>query len=438
MKKKLCILMLALAALLIIPTAANASAVDSGKFGDNLEWIFDDSGTLTISGDGDMPEIYGMDGVPWRKWCYEVTSVIIDDGVSSIGEFAFYEFMNLKSITIPDSVLSIRRMSFEFCTSLTDITIPSSVTNIDAAFSCCGMLRLDVSPQNEFYSSSDGVLFNKDMTEIVAYTKDYLENEYTIPDGVTSVGDYAFHHNFYLTGVTIPDSVTSIGNAAFENCYYLADITMPDSIISIGDWAFSWCRDLADIKLPRNLTHIGESAFSHCDSFTSIVIPEGVTSIVRRAFYECAKLTSITIPNSVTHIADYAVFGCYDLTDVYYNGSEQEWNKIDIGYFNDFRYAEIHYINRTSSSSVEKCDNIIKITTSLDSLSEEDKQISRVCTALYDENDAVLDCCIADYEGTDVTGTLVNSENADHIRVFVWNMDGSLAPLTETPEYIEL
>ena len=138
----------------------------------------------------------------------------------------------------------------------------------------------------------------------------------TIPDGVTSIGDFAFNGCTSLTGITIPDSVTSIGSWAFHICINLTNITIPDSVTSIGDFAFWGCSSLTSITIPNSVTSIGKRAFEDCSNLTSITIPNSVTSIGVAAFRDCSNLTNITIPDSVTSIGSRAFENCTSLTSI--------------------------------------------------------------------------------------------------------------------------
>ena len=181
-----------------------------------------------------------------------------------------------KDVVIPDGVTSIGNEAFWGCGSLTSITLPDSVTSIDDwAFRCCSSLQ-----------------------------------SFSIPDGVTSIGNKAFEYCRDLQSVTIPDSVTSIGDSAFSGCGRLQSITIPDGVTSIGNSAFRGCRGLASIVIPNSVTSIGYGAFEDCSSLQSITIPNSVTSIDDWAFYRCESLTSITIPDSVTSIGKEAFGGC--------------------------------------------------------------------------------------------------------------------------------
>ena len=138
----------------------------------------------------------------------------------------------------------------------------------------------------------------------------------TIPNSVTSIGEYAFSDCSSLTSITIPNSVTSIGDDAFIDCSSLTSITIPNSVTSIGGGAFCRCSSLTSITIPNSVTSIGGGAFNSCSSLTSITIPNSVTSISQGMFYACSSLTSITIPNSVTSIGSGAFRACSNLNEI--------------------------------------------------------------------------------------------------------------------------
>ena len=286
--KKIISLLLSLTMLLsivsVVDLSAYADTLTTGKCGVNVTYSFDTStGVLTISGTGDM-ENYNYNNYeknPFYKKS-NIKTVIIKNGVTSIGDGTFFYCENLTSITIPDSVISIGDSAFYNCKSLTNITIPNSVTSIgERAFDGCSRLT-----------------------------------SVTIPNSVTSIGVSAFYGCSSLTSVTIPDSVTSIGVAAFSSCRSLTDVTIPDSVTSIGDFAFDNCTSLTSVTIPNSVTSIGGNAFYNCTSLTSVTIPNSVTSIGAAAFSNCRSLTSVTIPDSVTSIGDRAFSSCTRLTSV--------------------------------------------------------------------------------------------------------------------------
>ena len=231
----------------------------------------------------------------YRSFIAGIEEVEIPDTVTEIGSYAFHNFLELKKINIPNSVTKIGEGAFYLCNSLVSITIPNSVTSIgDRSFEDC-----------------------RSLTSI------------TIPDSVTSIASYAFFNCSNLTSIAIPEGVTSIGGYAFSGCSSLASIKLPNNLISIGSNAFRYCSSLASITIPESVTGIGEFAFAGCSSLTSITISEGVTSIGEFAFTGCSSLTNITIPDSVTSIRICVFSNCSSLTNITYNGTQEQWNRID-------------------------------------------------------------------------------------------------------------
>ena len=216
--------------------------------------------------------------------------------VTSIGDNAFSGCSFLISITIPDSVTSIGDSVF-YRSSLTSVTIPDSVAQIGVnPFECCYALNgISVSLEQPYFAAIDGVLFRKADKALISYPARKSSSTYTIPQGITTIGDSAFSYCESLMSVTIPDSVTTIGDSAFFCCDSLISVAIPDSVISIGDSAFSCCKSLTSITIPDSVTSIGDGAFSGCDSLTSITIPDFVTQIGVNPFVFCSSLKSISV-----------------------------------------------------------------------------------------------------------------------------------------------
>ena len=251
-----------------------------------------DDGTLTISGNGEMKFWNSSYVVAWDSNRKNIKNVIINNGVTSIGNFAFHGCENLINITIPDSVTSIGLCAFEYCSSLTNITIPNSVTSIGgkaflfcrsltsitipdsvtsigyhAFFNCESLTSINVDSNNEKYMSDNGVLYTKDKKTLIQYPSKKEGTEYLILQGVESIGDYAFEGCENLINITIPDSVTSI-MGAFKGCSSLINITIPNSVTSIGGSAFECCSSLTSITIPDSVTSIGDYTFYKCDSLS--------------------------------------------------------------------------------------------------------------------------------------------------------------------------
>ncbi len=307
-----------------VKAEAEETTTYSGTCGENLTWELDtDTGVLTISGTGAMTDyLYSADEAsegpkaPWYGYRSYIQSVVIENGVTSIGGYAFSDCDNLTSVTISDSVTSIGERAFSECDSLTSIEIPSSVTNIgEYALQCCFELEnvifgknsqlesigrgafngciilknieipdsvtsigdhvlycctnlesITIGENNANYSNDEyGVLFNKDKTELIQYPIGNTRTSYTIPDSVTSIGDSAFYSCDGLTSITISDSVTTIGDHAFCNCSSLESITFGENsqLTSIDSYAFSDCENLTSITVPKSVTSIGYQALGY-------------------------------------------------------------------------------------------------------------------------------------------------------------------------------
>ena len=204
---------------------------------ESVTWTLADDGTLTISGSGAMADYdYGSNQAPWVSDRNSIQTVIIGDGISTIGNFAFNACRNPTSITIPGSVTSIGICAFSSCTSLISINIPNSVEYIgpEAFWGCMDLKSI------------------------------------TIPNSVTSIGEGAFAGCLSLESVTISNSMNEISNNTFGSCTSLTSITIPESVTSIGDKAFDFCTSLTSITIPESVTSIGTNAFQNCNALTSV------------------------------------------------------------------------------------------------------------------------------------------------------------------------
>ena len=260
-----------------------------GAEGDNLTWTLDSDGILTISGTGAMAD-YAFDNsnststitTPWYIYKSNIKSIVIGDGVTSIGNHAFYDCRDAIGITIPDSVASIGDMAFASCGRLTSIAVPNGIASIgEGAFYYCTGL------------------------ESIA-----------IPNSVTVIGDYAFRECSNLTSITMPNNIASIGEGIFYRCNSLTDVAIPSSVKSIGDFAFNCCNSLTSIDIPSGVKNIGKEVFLGCSELSSVTMPDSITSLGDYAFDSCVGLTNITIPSSVTNIGYGTFYDCTSLNNV--------------------------------------------------------------------------------------------------------------------------
>ena len=248
------------------------------------------------------------------------TTLVIPEGVTTIGAHAFEDCSSLTSIIIPEGVTTIGACAFMNCTSLTSISIPSTVTSIGdfAFFDCTNLSSIDL-PENVEMGQSVFV----GRTGITSVT---------IPEGTTSIGDYAYAWCENLTEVIIPESVTSIGKHAFEMCSSLTEVIIPDSVTSIGEDAFNGCENIVSINIPAGITKIEKGTFAACMSLTSIEIPNSVKWIGSSAFESCFELANVSLPSSIERIDSYAFAQCFSFTTF---TIPPKVTQISAGLFND-------------------------------------------------------------------------------------------------------
>ena len=357
-------------------SSTGSKSGNCGINGNNLTWVLDSSGTLTISGSGAMADYTTVDP-PWHTYRSSIKKVVINSGATSIGNYAFWECYAITSITIPTSVTAIGKGAFEYCRSMTTVTIPSSVSVIgDQVFNhCTSLTSITVNSSNSYFISVNGVLFNKDKTTLLRYPPAKSGSSYTVPSGVTTITKYAFDCGYNLESVTIPTSVTTIDIYAFLECDSLesvyfegnapavqaatSDYPSFDSDVTLyyisgkTGWNVSngkWNGYTAKVWEERsntasgtcgingsNLTWVldadgtltisGSGAmadyasvdapwYTHKASIEKIVINSGVTTIGVSAFYSCENVTSVSLPTTLKTIGEAAFAFCKGLTSV--------------------------------------------------------------------------------------------------------------------------
>ncbi len=346
--------------------------------GDNLTWMFKD-GILTISGKGTIPDYSDGSAAPWYSLRENITSVVIESGVTGVGNNAFSDCTALESVEVPDSVTGIGSSAFHGCNALKKIAIPSGLTNIgEGAFQGCNSLsNIDVNSENKNYCSDGGVLFNKEKTTLIQYPSAKEGTEYVIPDSVTDIGEGAFGDCSALVSIEISDSVTSIEENAFAGCTALTDIyyagtpaqwnaikcaagndtllsaaihyvigddlswTLKDGILTIegegeipdygessaAPW-YSLRESITDVVIGDGVTSVGMYAFADCTALESVTLSDSVVTIWSHAFSGCSALKKLTLSGSMKTIESLAFTGCSALTDVYYTGTLSTWNTL--------------------------------------------------------------------------------------------------------------
>ncbi|MBE6637310.1 MAG: leucine-rich repeat domain-containing protein [Ruminococcaceae bacterium] len=280
------------------------------------KWAFHDYGDLvSVTIPGSVRSI----GEGAFGYCENLTTVVLEAGVATIGDEAFKECSAVTSIDLPDGLLSIGEEAFFGCSSLARVSVPPSLASIgEGAFGFCSQL---LSVHLTDVGAWCGVILHGEYANPTRNGGQFYVNGepltvLDIPDGMTSIGDYAFFAAPSLTAVTLPDSVTTIGTAAFSHCDKLKSIRLPNGLIAIEENAFDSCRSLESLSLPDSVTAIGSSAFQGCAMLTQINLPPRITTMAPSVFSYCVGLQSIRIPNGVTFIGDQAFYGCSRLEKV--------------------------------------------------------------------------------------------------------------------------
>ncbi len=305
--------------------------------------------------------------------CSSLKSIVVGDGLLNFNGFQFNDYIDLEEIVIGEGITYISKRQFSGCINLNKVSIGSGVTTIEEdAFKDCTSLT-------DVYYAGDisqwcSIKFNKYYGNPMVFAKNLYINgklidELIIPDNVTHIGDYAFLNCSQFTSITIPDSVTHIGYRAFWGCSNFSSIEIGDgltsldniyfddninlkkvvignAITSIGYCGFLGCTGLTDITISNSVKSIEDRAFKDCSNLADIMIPDSVENIGDLVFSGCKSLVNVIIGNGVKIIGDNVFEGCTALTDIYYNGSQDEWNDIAISSNNaELKNITIHFID---------------------------------------------------------------------------------------------
>ena len=400
----------------------SGTTVTSGTCGDNLTWALDSAGTLTISGTGTMSKCtcgsnnylsYCSFSAPWGSMADQITCVILKEGITVVCQNTFRNCVNLKRVIMPSSVTHIGYArnsgggagtrdygAFQDCAGITSIGPSGSGCDYefawtgripDGAFALMPGLEKIIMPKTiteiengAFYGSQKAIvsagMLGSGCDYEFSWETEIIKNAFSgfssletviIPDGITSIADYAFQVCTGLTDLTLPDTLTSIGRYAFNGCSSLKTLTLPDSLTQIGenvfsncglesmvipvgvlsipDYAFSHCKSLKKITIPETVKELGTSAFYYCSALEHVEIQAPLTAIPGHCFTLCGSLKSIVIPETVTAIGNYAFSSCNSLTDIYFKGSYGQWKQITKGTNNDVLETAIIHCEKLDS-----------------------------------------------------------------------------------------
>ena len=378
---------------IVIPKSVTAIGVEAFSVCANLK-------------DVSVPEtnsaFYSIDGVLFGKLDARLikypqarteTEYSIPNGIRNIGYEAFSDCVALTKINFPGTIENIDGAAFSFCNGITVMELPASVKTIKAsAFNYCkNLTAINVPTSCAAFVSEDGVLYNKTKTVLVRCPQKKT-GSFTIADGITILGDYAFHGCLKLTKITLPTGLTTIGEWTFSSCKGLTSIDIPVSVANIGQgafcdcteigsvavpegvtgifkWTFYGCIKLLSVALPASLTELGEGAFMGCRELTELSVPENVTIVPPSAFGNCKKLRKLSLPKAITQIGHYAASGCAALEELYlyaenppscgfypFNGVDKQKCKLYVPKDTKARYQ--------SAGGFSDFNNIIEIETS--------------------------------------------------------------------------
>lgn len=378
------LLSLSLAFIMLFAISFQAVAADDnildGSTTNGLTYSLSSDYVLTISGTGAMDSYssFGTNISPWKDYIDNIVEVVIEEGVTSVGSYAFYGSDSLVKVTLPSTISSIAANSFGYCKALEEITIPDLVTSLSSStFNYCTSLKIvnigsgltsfnswaftgstaieamNVSEDNIYLASIDGVLFNAAMTQITLYPAGKTDAEYTVPDSVTSIATSAFEGNTYLEAIYVPNTLVTIGSFAFYGCSSLTTLGLSDALTSIGGNAF-YGTNITSLYFGASFSDfdtniIGNQALTleniyvsednetyssidgvlfnkdgtelllYCSgrTATSYTIPDGVTTVGSHAFDSNSYLETLEVPASVTSFSSTTIDDCVNLTSVY-------------------------------------------------------------------------------------------------------------------------
>ena len=285
------------------------AAIYSGTCGDFIDWSLNTTtGKLTLSGyGGDMDTYYSKTDVPWHQYRSYIKTVVCDDDITSIGNYAFMSCSKLTTINIPENCITIGISAFESCTALTSVTLTSECTTIgDYAFAGCSSLAL-VTMAEGLEKIGEGAFFQ--------CTHSYFRTM-NLPQSVEEIGEYAFALCTNLKTVTIGNQLYQLPPFTFQLCQNLTTITLGNNILEIGEGCFDGCSKLQNVNNTNSVEYIQRDAFRACAALTSITFQNNLRVVNACAFQNCVNLASIEFGNRIDQLGDSAFWGCASLQTI--------------------------------------------------------------------------------------------------------------------------
>lgn len=374
-----------------------SSLIAEGSCGQNLTWMLDGDGTMIISGTGPMYDYSSNDQSLAGENADKIKTVIIDNGVTSIGQYAFYNCYSMETISLPESVTSIGTYAFAETTNLDSIVLPAGLTTLETyAFYNSGIRSVNIPsgittiPERAFSYCSrlEAIVIPNTVETLETNALSYCSNlkAITIPSSISSWGEYTFYECTGLTSVTVCEGITSIPYGTFYKCRSLSEVNLPDSLTtietgaffidpdndtgsiqsivlpsnltSIGDWAFAG-QGLRSVTIPGSMNEVISDTFNGCPGLNSITVLNGTTIINDGAFNHCEMIKSVTIPSSVTYVGHNAFYEGYYMEDIYLYPDPANLNFFfDPGYSNLNSNTKIHVLQEYLSEYQSKFKNV--------------------------------------------------------------------------------
>ncbi len=416
----------------------SGTIIDSGTCGmegGNLTWKLDGSGLLTIKGSGAMENFPDFNG----RGCMsggnssDIWEVVVEEGVTTIGNSAFREMKNLQAVTLPTTLEMVDAEAFQGSSSLAEIFIPRNVYYISDGefYACTSLMNINVDPANEAYCSEDGVLFTKDKKTLLDFPGGRM-GSYAVPDGVETLYYASFSMDLIET-VELPESLKTIGPHAFSRCDTLKSIRIPAGVETIETSAFGQCAALENFSVAPGNANYSSPGGMLCtkDGKTllqgtiggklKVQIPDGVETISSSAFFNCSKLLIVSIPASVTRIDMQAFYLCRALQSVYYGGTEAEWAAVVIDKFNDPLFSaalRTSFVDKVEKRSLKtEAEETVEVSSSAlfeeVAVSGDVTEEAPVVVASYDAEGRFLGLAVLTCEGS-----ACPEEDASDVKVF--------------------